>query len=440
MLKPQWTDGLNLTPPIYGDIPRTFLCSGGDGGGADGEGNQDEAQNDVDVQQMNAEITGDYSKYNRMAGELGAANAANAAEPAPTIVNEPYTGPRGVEVQSLDGSPLGQFEDATNQAYADGLNVENDKGIFGGMFNDDFTYNAEADRFSRQSVGQGFGSMLASSVVPGLDVEIYDTDLAGRTLFDSDQGTTTYDSDFNGVRAALGIAGGMVGGAILPGAWGAGRTIGSTLGKYGFDRYSDNKTFLGGDLSEDAGSTLGRGFGTAVAGKMGGEFGDLIGSKLGDMAYGSYTDRPKSSPTFGTNLTPKQMAEAKGSYFDLASSTIKSLGAIQDPSQTGSNSFGRSFMPVNPDDEEILKKGTREVSPPSLVGDFSSPILRSTPARTPTPASQVGADIKAPATNTNAGRQPLPAGVSYNIPYSGYSDADVNRSLRRDGWGSMVSV
>lgn len=43
-----------------------------DGGGSDGQGNQNEAENDLAAQQMNAEITGDYSKYNRMAAEQAA--------------------------------------------------------------------------------------------------------------------------------------------------------------------------------------------------------------------------------------------------------------------------------------------------------------------------------------------------------------------------------
>ena len=44
-----------------------------DGGGSDGQGNQNEAQNDIDAQLMNAEITGDYDKYNSMVDAQSAA-------------------------------------------------------------------------------------------------------------------------------------------------------------------------------------------------------------------------------------------------------------------------------------------------------------------------------------------------------------------------------
>lgn len=52
-----------------------------DGGGSDGQGNQNEAQNDIDAQLMNAEITGDYDKYNSMVD----AQSAAAASSAPTV-------------------------------------------------------------------------------------------------------------------------------------------------------------------------------------------------------------------------------------------------------------------------------------------------------------------------------------------------------------------
>ena len=446
MFKSQWTDGLSLLPNEDGVHINPYLCSGGDGGGSDGQGNQNEAQNAVDVQQMNADITGDSSKYNRMAEELAASapTTFDDGSVADIYGTEPtyYDGPRGVQVSALEdltpdrglpsvGSPevgLQGTNDTANINYFEERNAINDQGIFGGLFNDDYTYNPDTDMTTTQSFGQGVGSLLGSSIIPGLSLDVRDvTTFNG--IYDPNRTNQTYTTDFNPARAALGIAGGLVGGQLLGRLpFNAGASIGENIGKTGYDLYNDKPTSFGGSLISD----FGGGVGSAV-GQIAGPFGEKLGGFIGD--------------------------EAASYAYDLAS---KDKGRVEDVTQN--KSFGQSFLndlpdmlSFNDDDDDV--NSTFSPSNPNINEDdtnqnaFNDGSSRNTytATRKPTsadpltaPALQIASDTPQasnPTSTSSSGRQPLPEGVSYSIPYGGYADkGSISRSLRRDGWGSMINA
>ena len=90
------------------------ICFDADSPGGDGKGGQNEKQNDINGQKMNAEITGDYGKYNRMVAEDRAAGG-----------NGFGTGANSVAAGRGGGSGSSGAETATQKDAKAKANVDN---------------------------------------------------------------------------------------------------------------------------------------------------------------------------------------------------------------------------------------------------------------------------------------------------------------------------
>jgi len=94
-----WSDLGHFEHPFLNDFQMKNGCFDSDSPGGDGAGGQNEKENDINVQQMNADITGDNTKVNAMRAADIAAGGDGSGRPAG--VERP-----GSELDASAGAPV----------------------------------------------------------------------------------------------------------------------------------------------------------------------------------------------------------------------------------------------------------------------------------------------------------------------------------------------